>query len=77
MMTVNQYAKHTRLGADTIRRYCRLGLIPHIKVDRYYIDWQEADKCIRAMAMEALKANDRPTNYREAVAQMKQDALSV
>lgn len=75
MMTVSQYHIHSGLGSDTIRRYCREGKIPYLKVDKYYIDWQKADTIVREMAMNKLK--NRPTNYHEAVKQMKQDALSM
>lgn len=69
MITAKKFAMSTSLPLDTIRRYCRTGIIPSIRVGRvYYFDEEEAKEAIDRMKKRKSEMaewpNDVEASYR-------------
>lgn len=65
MITAKKFAISTSLPLDTIRRYCRTGIIPSIRIGRvYYFDEGEAKEAIDGMKKRREWPNDVEASYR-------------
>lgn len=65
MITAKQFSMSTALPISVIRRYCRTGVIPSIRVGRvYYFDEGEAKEAIDRMKNRREWPNDVEASYR-------------
>lgn len=65
MITAKQFSTSTNLPISSIRRYCRTGIIPSIRVGRvYYFDEEEAKEAIDGMKKRREWPNDVEASYR-------------
>lgn len=69
MITAKQFSTSTNLPISSIRRYCRTGIIPSIRVGRvYYFDEWEAKEAIDRMKKRKSEMaewpNDVEASYR-------------
>jgi len=56
ILNAKQFALQTGFPLETIRRYCRTGILPHWKAGRVYL--LDFDKTVKKLAL--LKENNAP-----------------
>lgn len=72
MITAKQFSMSTALPLSAIRRYCRTGVIPSIRVGRvYYFDEGEAKEAIDRMKKRREWPNDVEASWKMAEEMIK------